>query len=73
MSRKFWYLVGGWIIYLWMLLMLHGCIDVPVPQVTLTITVPDYIEECKANGYTQDECLGMLCMDAFPQQFGQED
>lgn len=59
----------GFAMALGMFMGLNSCIDVPEPKVTLTITVPDYIKECLANGYTEEQCLGMLCTEHFPEQF----
>lgn len=50
-----------------LLVLLSSCIDIPKPEVTVEMGVPDYLEACLNEGYTQEQCVTFLCMQISPQ------
>ena len=53
--------------------LLAGCIDIPTPEVTIDIYLPEIIETCVVEtGLTESQCLYMICSDIIQEVDGEE-
>lgn len=52
-------------------LFLAGCIDVPKPQVDITVELPlDILANCTNSGYTAEQCAYYMCAAFYPAMMG---